>query len=337
MLVPVAFIIVDLFSRVFKKGGTQTSGTTTVILSRSHQEPPPAPFPPKVARLLFQLVAIIIIFWISLTLIMTTESYSTDAGHNGTMMSRSSLATTRSSSAAATAYASSTNVTIENAAELSFAAEFDADIQILSNAQVAVILQMSAQNALAYDTELNEVYKKTQKYVERYNTMKNPEKDHQELVDELDNLQKLSYNYIRQASIWLFFISAMSAVGWQFVPLLKFLFILLSSSSWSILHSSLFFIIASLTRQFVFFVRVTSSSKKTISALTTFRKETEDGRSELELHGFEVAALMNLVATDTMVEEAVALIPSLARFPESAIDEILESIRSTMIRIVSYG
>lgn len=86
-----------------------------------------------------------------------------------------------------------------------------------------------------------------------------------------------------------------------------------------------------------FCVRVTSSSKKTISALTTFRKETEDGRSELELHGFEVAALMNLVATDTMVEEAVALIPSLARFPESAIDEILESIRSTMIRIVSYG
>lgn len=30
------------------------------------------------------------------------------------------------------------------------------------------------------------------------------------------------------------------------------------------------------------------------SALTTFRKETDDGE-ELELHGFEVAALMNLV------------------------------------------
>jgi hypothetical protein len=74
-----------------------------------------------------------------------------------------------------------------------------------------------------------------------------------------------------------------------------------------------------------------------ISALTSFRKETEDGRSELELHGFEVAALMNLVATDTMVEEAVALIPSLGRFPESAVDEILELIRSTMIRIVSYA
>ena len=73
-----------------------------------------------------------------------------------------------------------------------------------------------------------------------------------------------------------------------------------------------------------------------ISALTTFRKEKEDG-TEMELHGFEVAALMNLVATDTVVEEAVALIPSLHRFPESAVDEILELIRSTMIRIVSYG
>ena len=72
------------------------------------------------------------------------------------------------------------------------------------------------------------------------------------------------------------------------------------------------------------------------SALTTFRKEKEDG-TEMELHGFEVAALMNLVATDTMVEEAVALIPSLHRFPESAVDEILDLIRSTMIRIVSYG
>lgn len=70
------------------------------------------------------------------------------------------------------------------------------------------------------------------------------------------------------------------------------------------------------------------------SALTTFRKETDDG-DEMELHGFEVAALMNLVATDTLVEEAVALIPSLSRFPEAAIDEILDLIRTTMIRIVS--
>lgn len=70
------------------------------------------------------------------------------------------------------------------------------------------------------------------------------------------------------------------------------------------------------------------------SALTTFRKETDDGE-ELELEKFEVAALMNLVATDTLVEEALALIPSLGRFPEAAIDEILDLIRSTMIRIVS--
>jgi DNA-directed RNA polymerase II subunit RPB4 len=70
------------------------------------------------------------------------------------------------------------------------------------------------------------------------------------------------------------------------------------------------------------------------SALSTYRKDTDDGE-ELELHGFEVAALMNLVITDTSTEEAVALIPSLSRFPEAAIDEILDLIKSTMIRIVS--
>lgn len=79
---------------------------------------------------------------------------------------------------------------------------------------------------------------------------------------------------------------------------------------------------------------LTASSYSTNSALTTFRKETDDG-VELELEKFEVAALMNLVATDTLVEEALALIPSLARFPEASIEEILDLIRSTMIRIVS--
>lgn len=69
------------------------------------------------------------------------------------------------------------------------------------------------------------------------------------------------------------------------------------------------------------------------SALTSYRKETDE--EELLLHSFEVASLMNLVATDTLVEEAIALIPSLSRFPEAAIDEILELIRNTMIRIVS--
>ena len=44
---------------------------------------------------------------------------------------------------------------------------------------------------------------------------------------------------------------------------------------------------------------------------------------------------MNLVVTDTSVEEATALIPSLSRLPEAAIDEILDLIKSTMIRIVS--
>lgn len=170
------------------------------------------------------------------------------------------MSTEASGGGAATRSAVPPVAAAEDAGGLSFGADFDADVQILSNAQVAVILQMSAQNALVRDEELHDVYKKTQKYVDRFNTMKNKEKEHQELVDELDNLQ---------------------------------------------------------------------------GALTTFRKETEDG--ELELHGFEVAALMNLVATDTVVEEAVALVPSLARFPESAVDEILDLIRSTMIRIVSYG
>ena len=84
---------------------------------------------------------------------------------------------------------SSTSINIENAAERQFGAEFE-DIHILSNAQVAVILQVSARSAVNRDEELNEVYRKTQKYVERFNTMTNPEKDHQELVDELDNLQE---------------------------------------------------------------------------------------------------------------------------------------------------
>lgn len=146
----------------------------------------------------------------------------------------------------------------ENAAERKFGSQFD-DIHILSNSQVAVILQVSAGQAVTKDEGLNEVYRKTQKYVERFNQMSNKEKGHQELVEELDNLQ---------------------------------------------------------------------------DALTTFRKETDDG-DELELHGFEVAALMNLVIADTTVEEACALIPSLSRLPEAAIDEILDLIKNTMMRIIS--
>jgi hypothetical protein len=61
---------------------------------------------------------------------------------------------------------------------------------VLSNAQVAVILQVSAGMATNRDEELNDIYRKTQKYVNRFNTMANPEKQHQEVVDELDNLQE---------------------------------------------------------------------------------------------------------------------------------------------------
>lgn len=88
---------------------------------------------------------------------------------------------------------------VENVAELQFGQEFE-DIHILSNAQVAVILQVSASSAVTRDEELNEVYRKTQKYVNRFNTMMNVEKDHQELVDELDNLQE----YVqREGKYWL--------------------------------------------------------------------------------------------------------------------------------------
>ena len=66
-------------------------------------------------------------------------------------------------------------VVVENVAELKFGKEFD-DIHILSNAQVAVILQVSARSAVNRDEELNEVYRKAQHYVNRFNTMTNPEK-----------------------------------------------------------------------------------------------------------------------------------------------------------------
>jgi hypothetical protein len=77
----------------------------------------------------------------------------------------------------------------ENVAELQFGAEFE-QIHILSNAQVDILLQMSTQSAISADEEVNEVYRKTQKYVTRFNSMTNPEKSSQEVVDELDNLQE---------------------------------------------------------------------------------------------------------------------------------------------------
>ena len=67
---------------------------------------------------------------------------------------------------------------------------------VLSNSQVAVILQVSAGVATNRDEELNDIYRKTQQYVNRFNTMNNPEKEHQEVVDELDNLQEYVYCYL---------------------------------------------------------------------------------------------------------------------------------------------
>ena len=78
---------------------------------------------------------------------------------------------------------------VENFADLSFGADFE-DIQILSNAQVAMYLKATEQGAIERDEELHKVYKKALQYAHRFNTMNNPEKDHKELVDELDNLQE---------------------------------------------------------------------------------------------------------------------------------------------------
>lgn len=69
----------------------------------------------------------------------------------------------------------SSGAPVENVAELKFGKEFE-DIHILSNAQVAVILQVSARSAVNRDEELNEVYQKTQRYVDRFNSMNNAEK-----------------------------------------------------------------------------------------------------------------------------------------------------------------
>jgi len=90
---------------------------------------------------------------------------------------------------AASAISGGPQTIVENTAELKFGKEFE-DIQILSNAQVAVILQVSARSAVNRDEELHDVYRSAQKYVERFNTMTNPEKNNSELVGELDNLQE---------------------------------------------------------------------------------------------------------------------------------------------------
>ena len=126
---------------------------------------------------------------------MGTSGNNTSSNMNGNDLSSSKVTSSSAASAIVSSSAGSSEhkkkqvTAAENAADLSFGPEFD-DIHILSNAQVAVILQVSARSAVNRDEELNDVYRKTQKYVDRFNTMTNPEKEHQELVDELDNLQE---------------------------------------------------------------------------------------------------------------------------------------------------
>lgn len=45
-----------------------------------------------------------------------------------------------------------------------------------------------------------------------------------------------------------------------------------------------------------------------------------------KLHSFEIASLANLMSKDSEPEEARALIPSLRRFPDEAIAEILSVV-----------
>ena len=118
-----------------------------------------------------------------------TSSTTAPGSTNGVTNNNNTTTSTNASAAATAAAAAVAAAAIvqENVAELQFGSEFE-DILILSNAQVAVILQESANTAVTRDEELNEVYRKTQRYVNRFNSMTNPEKAEKELIDELDNL-----------------------------------------------------------------------------------------------------------------------------------------------------
>ena len=56
---------------------------------------------------------------------------------------------------------------------------------------------------------------------------------------------------------------------------------------------------------------------------------------DLKLNGCEAAALIHLVGTNTGMYDAKELIPSLSKFRDTSIDEILDLIKTTMIRIIS--
>ncbi len=61
-----------------------------------------------------------------------------------------------------------------------------------------------------------------------------------------------------------------------------------------------------------------------IRSLTDLSWE-QDGKTT-KLHGFEIAALANLVQEDTDVEEIVALVPSLSRFDQRQTQDMLDIV-----------
>ena len=61
-----------------------------------------------------------------------------------------------------------------------------------------------------------------------------------------------------------------------------------------------------------------------IRSLTDLSRE-QDGKTT-KLHGFEIAALANLVQEDTDVEEIVALVPSLSRFDQRQTQDMLDIV-----------
>mmetsp|Transcript_2272 Transcript_2272/g.3157 ORF Transcript_2272/g.3157 Transcript_2272/m.3157 type:complete len:150 (-) Transcript_2272:268-717(-) len=70
----------------------------------------------------------------------------------------------------------------------------------------------------------------------------------------------------------------------------------------------------------------TAKSTELRQSLELFEFELE-GATKSKLHQFEISALVNLMQGDSEVEEALSLVPSLARFQEDNLEEILEVVK----------
>jgi len=70
----------------------------------------------------------------------------------------------------------------------------------------------------------------------------------------------------------------------------------------------------------------TAKSTELRQSLELFEFDVEGGNKS-KLHQFEIAAMVNLMQGDSEVEEALSLVPSLARFSEDHLEEILEVVR----------